>query len=158
MNTQASSGLGPHLTPKAHSVSCLRGDWPLTRRGKHREQPCSPFGPRHRGTLEPSEGWRLKDGIGGKDTHWSSVFNFLLHLPLAQPSLRSIPFPSRPHRRLWDTWPRSCVWFGRAFCFPACFSCLLCDLPSPKAPAKSIHLPQHQWAQVFPTACTCRAL
>ncbi len=119
MNTQASSGLGSHLTPKAHSESCLRGDWPLTRYRKHREQPCSPSGPGHRGTLEPSEGWRQKDRIGGKDTHWSSVFLYLTssfsslwHSLLSAPS-GSIPFPFCLHIRLWDTLPQSCVWFWR---------------------------------------------
>lgn len=162
MNTQASSGLGSHLTPKAHSESCLQGDWPLTRYGKHREQPCSPSGPGHRGTLEPLERWRQKDRIGGKDTHWSSVFLYLTsssaslwHSPLSAPSR----FPP-VHTYAFETpSPRVASDFGGCYtsCFLACFCRLLCDLPSPKALAKLIQLPRYQWAQVFLVAWTYRA-
>lgn len=109
--------------------NCLRGDWPLTRYVVHRAQPCSPSGPRHSSTLEPSDGWGQEDRIGGKDTHWSSVLNFLLHLPLALPSLLSVPFPSCPHIRLWGTSPRSCIFFLTYF------SCLLCENSSQANPA-----------------------
>lgn len=88
MNTQASSGSSLHLTPKTHSESCLQGARPLTRYGKHREQLCSPVGPGH---MHTGPFRRMK---GGKDTHWSSVFNFFLHLPLARPSLSPSHFPS----------------------------------------------------------------
>lgn len=131
--------LGSHLTPKAHSERCLQGDWPLTRYRKHREQPCSPSGQGHRGTLEPSDGWRQKDRICRKDTHWSSVFNFLLHLPLAQPSLHSIQFPFCPHIRFWDTLPQCRVWFW--WLLYLLLSCLffLSTLWSPK-PINSSHV------------------
>lgn len=104
-----------------------------------------------------------KDRIGGKDTHWSSVFLYstssstsLWHSPLSTPS-HFPPF----HTYAFETpSPRVASDFGGCCTsrFLACFSSLLCDLPSQKAPAKSIRLLLYLWAQVFLTAWTYRAL
>lgn len=115
------------------------------------------------GTLEPSEAWKQRDRIGGKDTHWGSVF---LYLTSSSTSLWCSPLsaPSRfPHvyTHAFET-PSPIVvsdFCGCCTsCFLACFSCLLCDLPSLKASARLIQLPLYQWAQVFQTGWTCRAL
>lgn len=136
MNTQASSGSSSYLSSKTRSESCQQGDRPLARCRKDRQRLCSPFGSGRRHT-GPFRGMKAK---GGKDTHWSPVFNFFLRPPLAGPSPTQSHFPSIHTYPFELTNPGDASDFTPP-AFLACFSCLLCDLPSPKDLSKLIQLP-----------------
>ncbi len=149
-------GLGSQLTPKTHSGTCLYGVWPLTRCRKHREQPCSPMAQDTGAqcSLQTDEGRRT--GLVGR-THTEALY-FCVWLP-PPPTSGTVLSLLHPVSLLSTHGPLSHPALERSdfggcctSCLLVCFSCLLCDLPSPKAPAKLIQLPQYQWAQVFLTA------
>lgn len=108
--------LGSDLTPKAHSALKLPAARPTPHRLANAQRTALfPLWPRTESYTGAFRGFTgvTVEGWGGR-THtlelFISVFNFLLHLPLAQPSLYSILFSSCPHIPLWDTWCSFLFW------------------------------------------------
>lgn len=69
MNTQHA-----YLTPKTYSKNLLVWETNPSQGSKNIENTLVPILAQDREVLEPSEGLKLKDGIGRKNIHWSSVF------------------------------------------------------------------------------------
>lgn len=121
--------------------------------------PSSGPGHQHTGALNQWGGHTLELCVSvfhffPPPTSGTTLFFFLLH-PISLLSTHNAFESARPPP------PRVASDFGGCYtpCFLTCFSCQLCDLPSPKALSKLIQLPYYnQKAQVSPTVWAYRVV
>lgn len=103
MNTQASSGLGSRLTPKAHSESMPAGRLTPRKVRKTQRGALFPIWPGTRGHTGAFRGMKAEGHDWWEERTLElciSVFDFLFHLPPAQPSLYTLLSTHTPLRRL----------------------------------------------------------